>query len=71
MNSEQSGKDKIEEKDEKKPVVIRNATDLQRLRLEKLMKNPVSRKIYIGLVAHISLIFIRNLAYPVSFSESQ
>lgn len=29
-------------KTEKKPIVIKNATDLQRLKLEKLMKNPVS-----------------------------
>ncbi|XP_026735115.1 PRKR-interacting protein 1 homolog [Trichoplusia ni] len=27
-------------KSEKKPIVIKNATDLQRLKLEKLMKNP-------------------------------
>ncbi|XP_045772364.1 PRKR-interacting protein 1 homolog [Maniola jurtina] len=32
---------KEKEKDEeKKPIVIKNATDLQRLKLEKLMKNP-------------------------------
>lgn len=29
--------------EEKKPVLIKNATDLQRLKLEKLMKNPVSK----------------------------
>ncbi|XP_075977584.1 PRKR-interacting protein 1 homolog [Anticarsia gemmatalis] len=29
-----------ESKTEKKPIVIKNATDLQRLKLEKLMKNP-------------------------------
>lgn len=34
-----SDKDPVEEK---KPVVIKNATDLQRLKLEKLMKNPVT-----------------------------
>lgn len=28
--------------DEEKPVVVKNATGLQRLKLEKLMKNPVS-----------------------------
>lgn len=28
--------------EEKKPIIIKNATDLQRLKLEKLMKNPVS-----------------------------
>lgn len=27
--------------EEKKPILIKNATDLQRLKLEKLMKNPV------------------------------
>ncbi|KPI95598.1 PREDICTED: PRKR-interacting protein 1 homolog [Papilio xuthus] len=32
--------DKKESKEEKKPIVIKNATDLQRLKLEKLMKNP-------------------------------
>lgn len=30
-------------KREEKPIVIRNTTDLQRLKLEKLMKNPVSK----------------------------
>lgn len=34
--------DKKESSEEKKPIVIKNATDLQRLKLEKLMKNPVS-----------------------------
>ncbi|GJQ72369.1 hypothetical protein Trydic_g3452 [Trypoxylus dichotomus] len=29
-----------ESDDERKPIVIRNTTDLQRLKLEKLMKNP-------------------------------
>ncbi|PZC81454.1 hypothetical protein B5X24_HaOG212659 [Helicoverpa armigera] len=29
-----------ESKSDKKPIVIKNATDLQRLKLEKLMKNP-------------------------------
>lgn len=29
------------DKEEKKPVVVKDATDIQRLRLEKLMKNPV------------------------------
>ncbi|KAI8436881.1 hypothetical protein MSG28_010329 [Choristoneura fumiferana] len=33
-----SGKES--QKEEKKPIVIKNATDLQRLKLEKLMKNP-------------------------------
>lgn len=33
--------DKESKNKEKKPVVIKNATDLQRLKLEKLMKNPV------------------------------
>ncbi|XP_013145223.1 PREDICTED: PRKR-interacting protein 1 homolog [Papilio polytes] len=32
--------DKKESSEEKKPIVIKNATDLQRLKLEKLMKNP-------------------------------
>lgn len=30
------------EKEDKVPIVIKNAVDLQRLKLEKLMKNPVS-----------------------------
>lgn len=30
----------IDDKDEPKPIIIRNCTDLQRLKLEKLMKNP-------------------------------
>lgn len=30
-----------ENKGQKKPIVIRNSTDLQRLKLEKLMQNPV------------------------------
>ncbi|XP_063624180.1 PRKR-interacting protein 1 homolog [Cydia splendana] len=32
--------DKEAKKEEKKPIVVKNATDLQRLKLEKLMKNP-------------------------------
>lgn len=32
--------------EEKKPIVIKNATDLQRLKLEKLMKNPVWNCLY-------------------------
>lgn len=38
MNS----KNNKHETSDEKPVVIRNTTDLQRLKLEKLMKNPVS-----------------------------
>lgn len=34
--------DDKKERSEKKPIVVKNATDLQRLRLEKLMKNPVN-----------------------------
>lgn len=30
---------------DKKPIVIKNATDLQRLKLEKLMKNPVGKMV--------------------------
>lgn len=30
------------EKEDKVPIVIKSAVDLQRLKLEKLMKNPVS-----------------------------
>ncbi|XP_038209903.1 PRKR-interacting protein 1 homolog [Zerene cesonia] len=32
--------EKETDKEEKKPIIIKDATDLQRLRLEKLMKNP-------------------------------
>ncbi|CAG4971635.1 unnamed protein product [Colias eurytheme] len=32
--------EKENDKEEKKPIIIKDATDLQRLRLEKLMKNP-------------------------------
>ncbi|XP_053609200.1 PRKR-interacting protein 1 homolog [Plodia interpunctella] len=32
--------DKGTNKEEKKPIIIKNATDLQRLKLDKLMKNP-------------------------------
>ncbi|KAM3965305.1 PRKR-interacting protein 1 homolog [Aphomia sociella] len=35
-----SVKDKEDNSEIKKPIVIKNATDLQRLKLEKLMKNP-------------------------------
>lgn len=33
---------KAEDKQEKKPIIVRNSVDLQRLKLEKLMANPVS-----------------------------
>lgn len=36
-----SGRAKGEE-NEAPPIIVKNTTDLQRLRLEKLMKNPVS-----------------------------
>ncbi|CAG9824700.1 unnamed protein product [Phaedon cochleariae] len=32
--------EKDEEKEGKKPIIVRNSTDLQRLKLEKLMRNP-------------------------------
>lgn len=31
-----------ENEGKEKPIIVRNTTDLQRLKLEKLMKNPVS-----------------------------
>lgn len=31
-----------ESEPKQKPIIVRNTTDLQRLKLEKLMKNPVS-----------------------------
>lgn len=34
--------DDEEIRDTKKPIIIRNSVDLQRLKLEKLMANPVS-----------------------------
>lgn len=45
--------DKESNSSEKKPVVIKNATDLQRLKLEKLMKNPVSIHYDYGYIIHI------------------
>lgn len=35
-------KDTKDEDKNEKPIIVRNTTDLQRLKLEKLMKNPVS-----------------------------
>lgn len=43
------------EKEEEKPVVAKTAIDLQRLKLQKLMKNPVNIKI---LKHYFSYIFI-------------
>jgi hypothetical protein len=44
LNMELIGKEKeekTEKNDAEKPIIARNAYDLQRLKLEKLMKNPV------------------------------
>lgn len=35
----------VSKKTEKKPIIIRNSLDLQRLKLEKLMANPVGKLI--------------------------
>jgi len=39
-----SNVERIKEKDEEKPVVAKTAVDLQRLKLQKLMKNVVGLK---------------------------
>lgn len=45
MDSPNSGSDdKKDKKEDVKWFTIKNPTDLQRVRLEKLMKNPVSSK---------------------------
>lgn len=36
-----------ESEEKPKPIIIRNTTDLQRLKLEKLMQNPVSNKLHV------------------------
>lgn len=41
-----------------RPTVVRNATDLQRLKLEKLMKNPVS--VLLGYVDHFTFLFLNS-----------
>lgn len=48
------------EKEEEKPVVAKTAIDLQRLKLQKLMKNPVNMSKYlkINLNCLFSLILI-------------
>lgn len=48
------------EKEEEKPVVAKTAIDLQRLKLQKLMKNPVNMSKYlkINLSCLFSLIMI-------------
>lgn len=48
------------EKEEEKPVVAKTAIDLQRLKLQKLMKNPVNMSKYlkINLSCLFSLILI-------------
>lgn len=35
-------KPKKKRADDEKPVIVKNTADLQRLKIEKLMKNPVS-----------------------------
>lgn len=48
------------EKEEEKPVVAKNAIDLQRLKLQKLMKNPVS-------VVNIKYIFLDTCLIPLYY----
>lgn len=45
MSQPETIKGEDENVQKEKPIVIRNSTDLQRIKLEKLMKNPVSNLI--------------------------
>lgn len=40
--ADESDKEKAEEKSSEKPFVPRSATEIQKMKLEKLMKDPVS-----------------------------
>ena len=42
MDQVEKEKKEIEKEDSEKPIIARTPYDLQRLKLEKLMKNPVS-----------------------------
>lgn len=46
------------EKEEEKPVVAKTAIDLQRLKLQKLMKNPVNIKILKHYFSYIFIFFL-------------
>lgn len=46
LNMALVGKEK-EKNDGEKPIIARTAYDLQRLKLEKLMKNPVCMQFYV------------------------
>lgn len=50
---------KEENKNEDRPVVVRNTTDLQRLKLEKLMKNPVRK--CVNLICHLLKLVIHSV----------
>lgn len=48
------------DKPKEKPIIIRNTTDLQRLKLEKLMKNPVSKILRLYLLLSLIFYFRKN-----------
>lgn len=48
------------EKEEEKPIVAKTAVDLQRLKLMKLMKNPVSIYLYITICIVLCIFIISN-----------
>lgn len=50
-------KDKDDNKEEKKWFTIKNPTDLQRVRLEKLMKNPVNNPFKMSEYPFKSIVF--------------
>lgn len=45
--------------DKPKPIIIRNTTDLQRLKLEKLMQNPVSSSKHIPVFIILFIFYFR------------
>lgn len=49
--------------EEKKPILIKNATDLQRLKLEKLMKNPVRQPNFIVSVGNYTFCLFNYKRY--------
>lgn len=51
------------EKEEEKPIVAKTAVDLQRLKLMKLMKNPVSIYLHIIICIALCILMISNNIY--------
>jgi len=60
--------ERIKEKEEEKPVVAKTAVDLQRLKLQKLMKNVVGLKCQVrkAVYSNVLLIFLDYLEMIVS-----